>query len=102
MVDGKWNITIKTPMGDKSGVLELKSEGTALTGTLSDAEHHATITDGKVIGDSLQLVRQDHPADANEFQVHRNRQRRTISAALPESTCSARRRLPARGHGLRA
>jgi hypothetical protein len=53
MVDGKWNITIKTPMGDKSGVLELKSEGTALTGSLSDAEHHATINDGKVAGNKL-------------------------------------------------
>ena len=37
MVQGKWNITIKTPMGDKSGVLELKAEGTALTGSLSYA-----------------------------------------------------------------
>jgi len=23
MIQGKWNITIKTPMGDKSGVLDL-------------------------------------------------------------------------------
>jgi hypothetical protein len=53
MVDGKWNITIKTPMGDKSGVLDLKSEGTSLTGSLSDAEHHAAISDGKVMGNSL-------------------------------------------------
>jgi hypothetical protein len=47
-VQGKWNITIKTPMGDKSGVLELKTEGTALTGSLSDAKHYAAISDGKV------------------------------------------------------
>jgi hypothetical protein len=53
MVDGKWNITIKTPMGDKSGVLDLKSEGAALTGSLSDTEHHATISDGKVTGNTL-------------------------------------------------
>jgi|SRR5580698_2340446 hypothetical protein len=53
MVDGKWNITIKTPMGDKSGVLELKSDGNALTGSLSDAEHHATITDGRITGNNL-------------------------------------------------
>ena len=53
MVQGKWHITIKTPMGDKSGVLDLKAEGTALTGSLSDDSHHIAITDGKVTGNQL-------------------------------------------------
>jgi hypothetical protein len=53
MVQGKWNITIKTPMGDKSGVLELKTQGTALTGSLSNAEYQAAISDGKVEGNKL-------------------------------------------------
>jgi hypothetical protein len=53
MVQGKWNITIKTPMGDKSGVLELKTEGASLTGSLSDAEYYAAISDGKVDGNTL-------------------------------------------------
>jgi hypothetical protein len=53
MVQGKWNITIKTPVGDKSGVLELKTEGTRLTGSLSDAEHFAAISDGTVEGNRL-------------------------------------------------
>jgi hypothetical protein len=53
MVQGKWNITIKTPMGDKSGVLDLNTEGTTLTGSLSDAEHFAAISDGKVEGNKL-------------------------------------------------
>jgi hypothetical protein len=53
MVEGKWNIILKTPMGDKSGVLDLKTEGAALTGSLSDGEHHAAITDGKVEGNKL-------------------------------------------------
>jgi hypothetical protein len=53
MVQGKWNITIKTPAGDKSGVLELKTEGTRLTGSLSDAEHFAAISDGTVEGNQL-------------------------------------------------
>jgi hypothetical protein len=53
MVQGKWNITIKTPMGDKSGVLELKTEGTNLTGSLSDGEYYAAISDGKVDGNTL-------------------------------------------------
>jgi hypothetical protein len=53
MVQGKWNITIKTPMGDKSGVLDLKVEGDTLTGSLSDAEHHVAISDGKAAGNRL-------------------------------------------------
>jgi hypothetical protein len=53
MVQGKWNITINTPMGDKSGVLDLKTDGTALTGTLCDADHFAAISDGKVVGNRL-------------------------------------------------
>jgi hypothetical protein len=53
MVQGKWNITLKTPLGDKSGVLELKTEGSRLTGSLSDAEHYAAISDGKVDGNTL-------------------------------------------------
>jgi hypothetical protein len=53
MVQGKWHITIKTPMGDKSGVLELKCEGTVLTGSLSDDAHHIPISDGKVAGNEL-------------------------------------------------
>ncbi len=50
MVQGKWQITIKTPMGDKSGVLDLKVEGTTLTGSLSDDSHHIPISDGKDCG----------------------------------------------------
>ena len=46
MVDGKWNVTIKTPAGDKSGVLELKTEGMTLTGTMSGPDHSVEISDG--------------------------------------------------------
>jgi hypothetical protein len=53
MVQGRWNITIKTPMGEKSGVLDLKTEGTALTGSLSNDEYQAAISDGKVDGNKL-------------------------------------------------
>ena len=53
MVQGKWNITIKTPMGDKSGVLELNVSGKTLTGSLSDAEHHVAISDGRIEGNQL-------------------------------------------------
>jgi hypothetical protein len=53
MVEGRWNVTIKTPMGDKSGVLELKVEGTSLVGSLSDGIHNIPISDGKVSGNEL-------------------------------------------------
>jgi hypothetical protein len=53
MVQGKWQITINTPMGEKSGVLELQVSGKTLTGSLSDAEHHVAISDGKIEGNRL-------------------------------------------------
>ena len=53
MVQGKWKITINTPMGERSGVLELLVSGETLTGSLSDADHHVAISDGKVEGNNL-------------------------------------------------
>jgi hypothetical protein len=54
MVQGRWSITIATPMGDKSGVLELRVDGAGvLSGSLSDADHHVDISDGKVEGNHV-------------------------------------------------
>jgi hypothetical protein len=53
MVQGKWQITINTPMGDRSGVLELIVSDDTLTGSLSDADHHVAISHGKVEGNKL-------------------------------------------------
>jgi hypothetical protein len=53
MVQGKWKITINTPMGERSGVLELLVSGKTLTGSLSDAEHLVAISDGKIEGNQL-------------------------------------------------
>jgi hypothetical protein len=53
MVQGKWQVTIKTPMGEKSGVLDLNVEGAVLTGSLSDGAHHIPISDGKIVGNEL-------------------------------------------------
>lgn len=50
---GKWNVKIKTPIGDRSGVLELKVEGSNVSGSLSDGEHHVQISDGKINGNQL-------------------------------------------------
>ncbi len=53
-VQGKWNMTIETPMGARSGVLELKVDGATLTGAMYDANHRAQISDGRVDGNELQ------------------------------------------------
>jgi hypothetical protein len=53
MVQGKWQITINTPMGERSGVLELQVIGNTLTGSLSDADHHVAISNGKIEGNKL-------------------------------------------------
>jgi hypothetical protein len=53
MVQGKWHITIETPMGAKSGVLTLQVDGNRLDGSLSDGEHHAQLEDGRLDGNRL-------------------------------------------------
>jgi hypothetical protein len=53
MVQGKWNITMQTPMGEKQGVLELETTGNALTGYLTHAEYHAPISEGRIEGNTL-------------------------------------------------
>jgi hypothetical protein len=53
MVQGKWNIVLNTPMGERRGVLALETAGTTLTGSMSDGEHVAVISDGRVDGNRL-------------------------------------------------
>lgn len=52
-VNGKWNLTIKTPMGDQKGVLTLKQEGAALSGDMAGAMGAVPIENGRVEGESL-------------------------------------------------
>ena len=52
-IDGKWNLTIKTPMGEQTGTLTLKQEGDALTGEMSGAAGTTAIENGKVEGEKL-------------------------------------------------
>ena len=52
-VDGKWNIVIKTPMGEQNGVLSLKQEGDDLTGDMSGSSGSGPIENGKVEGEKL-------------------------------------------------
>ncbi len=52
--DGKWTTTMNTPMGAQNGSMELTTDGTSLTGTLTAASGDAVaITDGMVDGNNL-------------------------------------------------
>jgi hypothetical protein len=52
-VDGNWNVTMSTPMGDRDTTLSLKSSGSTLTGTQGADGHSADIFDGTVNGDEV-------------------------------------------------
>lgn len=52
-VEGKWNLKIKTPMGEQGGVLELKTEGGKLTGNMSGNMGSVAIENGSVAGDAV-------------------------------------------------
>src|ERR1700734_3771497 len=52
-VDGNWNITMSTPMGDRQTTLSVKSAGGALTGTQEAEGNSVEIFDGKASGDDL-------------------------------------------------
>ena len=52
-VDGNWNITMSTPMGDRQTTLSLKSAGGELTGTQAAEGSSAEIFEGKASGNEL-------------------------------------------------
>ncbi|QAU46100.1 hypothetical protein [Bradyrhizobium guangzhouense] len=52
-VDGNWNLTMTTPMGERQATLSLKETGGTLTGTQGADGNTAEIFDGTVNGDSV-------------------------------------------------
>jgi hypothetical protein len=52
-VDGSWNLTMETPMGERSATLDVTSAGGALTGTQSADGNSAAIFDGSVNGNDV-------------------------------------------------
>ena len=52
-VDGDWNLTMTTPMGDRDATLSLKSSGGTLTGTQGAEGNSAEIFDGTVNGNDV-------------------------------------------------
>lgn len=52
-VDGNWNITMSTPMGERSATLMLASSGATLTGKQAAEGNEADIFDGTVNGSDV-------------------------------------------------
>ena len=52
-VDGNWNITMSTPMGERNATLAVKSAGSTLTGALAADDNSGEIFDGTVNGDDV-------------------------------------------------
>lgn len=49
MLTGKWNLTLKTPLGEKTSVADLVEEDGVITGTMIDADGSVVqIFDGSV------------------------------------------------------
>jgi hypothetical protein len=52
-VDGNWNLTMQTPMGERNATLNVKSAGGTLTGTQGADGNSAEIFDGTVNGNDV-------------------------------------------------
>ena len=52
-VDGDWDVTIKSPMGDQKAVLTVNSDGSAFTGQMSGGLGTMPITGGTVDGNTI-------------------------------------------------
>ena len=52
-VDGNWNLTMTTPMGERQATLTLQSSGSTLTGTQGADGNSTEIFDGTVSGDDV-------------------------------------------------
>ena len=56
-VDGKWNGTVSTPMGDIPVAFEFKADGATLTGTSSGPDGSTIqIKDGKIDGQTITFM----------------------------------------------
>ena len=52
-VDGNWNITLSTPMGERRTTLSVKASGGTLNGTQGAEGNSGEIFDGTVNGDDV-------------------------------------------------
>ncbi len=75
-VDGKWEITINSPLGAQKATLDLTASGGALTGTQQAAQGSGPLENGKVERRQAELVGQDQFAHAHDLGFHRHGGRR--------------------------
>jgi hypothetical protein len=52
-VDGKWEITINSPLGAQKAVLDLATDGSSLTGSQTAQQGSGPLENGKVDGNAL-------------------------------------------------
>ncbi len=52
MFDGKWDVTMSTPMGPQQMSMDLSTSGSVLSGSVSGAQGSNEFSDGKVDGNS--------------------------------------------------
>jgi len=52
-VDGKWEITIQSPLGAQKATLDLKADGASLTGSQQAAQGSGPVENGKVDGNNV-------------------------------------------------
>jgi hypothetical protein len=55
-VDGTYETTVRTPMGSQAGKLELKTEGSVLTGSMQGMMGTDPIQNGTVNGDEIEFI----------------------------------------------
>jgi hypothetical protein len=53
-IDGSWEVSMNTPMGEQRGTLTLKADGNALSGKVETAMGSEVFTNGKVSGNNLE------------------------------------------------
>jgi hypothetical protein len=52
-VDGDWDVSVKSPLGEQKSVATLKADGAALTGTNKTSAETQPLMNGKIDGDRL-------------------------------------------------
>lgn len=52
-VDGDWDVTIKSPMGDQKSVFTVNSDGSSFSGKMAGALGSMDVRDGAVDGNTL-------------------------------------------------
>ena len=85
-VDGDWNATIKTPMGDMKIMLSLKTEGNKLTGTRTAQDQTLEISDGKVDGNSISWITEVTTPTKMKFEFSATVDGDTISGTVRAAT----------------